>query len=57
MSHEGRARVQIITDGTDPNTAKTIVNYITSIINAYQQEKFPTASLRYQIVTEPRHVI
>ena len=54
LSHEGKAQVQIITDGTDPNTAKTIVNYLTAIIGAYQQEKFPTASLRYQILTEPR---
>ena len=54
LLHEGRARVQIITDGTDPNTAKTIVNYLTSIISSYQQEKFPAASLRYRILTEPR---
>jgi ABC-2 type transport system permease protein len=54
LLHEGKAQVQIITDGTDPNTAKTIVNYLTAIINAYQQEKFPSASLRYKILTEPR---
>ena len=54
LLHEGKARVQIITDGTDPNTAKTIENYLTAIINAYQKEKFPSASLQYQILTEPR---
>jgi ABC-2 type transport system permease protein len=54
LTHEGKAPVQIITDGTDPNTAKTIVNYLTSLMNGYQKETFPTASLQYQILTEPR---
>jgi ABC-2 type transport system permease protein len=54
LSHEGRAQIQIITDGTDPNTAKTIVNYLTTLITAYQQEVYPTAMLQYQITTEPR---
>jgi ABC-2 type transport system permease protein len=54
LSHEGKARIQIITDGTDPNTAKTIVNYLTALITGYQQETFPAASLQYLIITEPR---
>jgi ABC-2 type transport system permease protein len=54
LSHQGKAQIQIITDGTDPNTSKTIVNYLTTLINSYQQEAFPSAGLQYQITTEPR---
>jgi ABC-2 type transport system permease protein len=54
LFHSGRAQVQIIADGSDPNTAKTIINYLTAIISAYQQEAFPSAALPYRITTEPR---
>jgi ABC-2 type transport system permease protein len=54
LTHQGHAPVQIITDGTDPNTAKTVVNYLTTLISGYQQEKFPSSALQYQIFTEPR---
>jgi ABC-2 type transport system permease protein len=54
LTHQGKASVQIITDGTDPNTAKTIVNYLTAIIKAYQEENFPSSALKYQITTQPR---
>jgi ABC-2 type transport system permease protein len=54
LSHSGKAQIQIITDGSDPNTAKTIVNYLTTLIGSYQQASFPTAALQYQIITEPR---
>ncbi len=54
LTHQGKAQVQIITDGTDPNTAKTIVNYLTTLMNVYQTEVFPSAGLQYQIITEPR---
>ncbi len=54
LTHQGNAQIQIITDGSDPNTAKTIVNYLTSLIGGYQQEKFPSAKLQYQIMTESR---
>jgi ABC-2 type transport system permease protein len=54
LTHQGKAQVQIITDGTDPNTAKTILNYLTAIITSYQQENFPSSTLKYQITTQPR---
>jgi ABC-2 type transport system permease protein len=54
LTHQGKAQIQIIADGTDPNTSKTIVNYLTAIISAYQQENFPSSALRYQITTQPR---
>ncbi|MEP7277748.1 MAG: ABC transporter permease [Bacteroidota bacterium] len=50
----GRAQVQIITDGSDPNTAKTIINYLTAIITEYRQQQFPAAALPYKITPEIR---
>lgn len=38
LRHTGEASIQLIADGTDPNTARTIVAYATSIIGTYQQE-------------------
>jgi ABC-2 type transport system permease protein len=54
LLHTGKAQVQIITDGSDPNTAKTVVNYITAIMTAYQQEISPSAHLPYMIIPETR---
>ncbi len=33
----GEAQIQLIADGTDPNTASTVVSYATSIIRKYQR--------------------
>src|SRR3546814_6824228 len=49
---KGETSVQIITDGSDPNTAKTIPNYLTSIITDYQQSLAPVAILPYRIRSE-----
>lgn len=54
LQHGGRAQLQIITDGSDPNTAKTVVNYITAIVTAYQQEVSPAQQLPFTIIPEPR---
>lgn len=54
LFHNGKATIQIIADGSDPNTAKTIINYLSEIIHGFQREKFPAAAPPYQIVTEPR---
>ncbi|MCL2131825.1 MAG: ABC transporter permease [Lentimicrobiaceae bacterium] len=35
----GTASVQILADGSDPNTAKTLVNYASNIISQYLQDK------------------
>lgn len=35
LIHQGTAQVQLIADATDPNTATTIVNYASAIINDY----------------------
>jgi ABC-2 type transport system permease protein len=54
LQHTGKARVQIIADASDPNTAKTLINYLTSIINDYQQQLNPNHVLPYQIIPEMR---
>jgi ABC-2 type transport system permease protein len=54
LVHDGKAQVQIIADGSDPNTAKTIINYLTSIITDYQNTVYSTSSLPYQIMPETR---
>jgi len=54
LLHHGVAQVQIIADGSDPNTAKTIINYLSSIITDYQQQSFPAATLPYKIIPETR---
>lgn len=54
LLHSGKAQVQIIADGSDPNTAKTIVNYLTAIISDYQAQISPTAGLAYKIIPETR---
>lgn len=51
MLHTGDARVQLITDGTDPNTATTLNNYAANIIASYQQE-LTNNNVPYQIVPE-----
>jgi len=54
LRHGGKVQLQIITDGSDPNTAKTVVNYITAITTAYQQQVSPTQRLPFVIVPETR---
>jgi ABC-2 type transport system permease protein len=61
LSHFGKAQVQIITDGSDPNTATILVNYLTAIISGYQQQikpaaHKPAAQLSYQIIPQVRQL-
>ncbi|MGB5662270.1 ABC transporter permease, partial [Eudoraea sp.] len=53
---DGKAHVQIITDATDPNTANTIYNYVTAILQKYQQSQNKSVGLPYQIVAQTRMV-
>ena len=46
--------LQLITDGSDPNTAKTVENYLSAMVSSYQQELNPTLRLPYQITVENR---
>src|SRR5258706_37744 len=54
LMHLHRAQVQIIADGSDPNTATTLTNYLSSITLSYQQQHFGQGALPYQIVPEIR---
>lgn len=54
LSHLHKAQVQVIADGSDPNTANTLTNYVTSIILDYQSELQQYSALSYQIIPEIR---
>lgn len=56
MLNENTAKVQIITDATDPNTANTISNYVNAILQQYQKEKNKEAKIFYQIVPQTHMV-
>ena len=38
LNTTGKAQIQIMADGSEPNVAKTLIQYITSITMSYQQE-------------------
>lgn len=54
LMHQNKAQVQIITDATDPNTANTLANYVTAIIQDYQSDINQNASLPYRIIPETK---
>ena len=54
LAHANKAQVQIIADGTDPNQATTLTNYVSTIILDYQSELNQLNTLPYSIGTEVR---
>ncbi|MCF6213344.1 MAG: ABC transporter permease [Flavobacteriaceae bacterium] len=50
------AKIQIITDATEPNTAQTISNYTNAILQKYQQELNKRIKTPHQISTQTRMV-
>ncbi|MFT4024922.1 MAG: ABC transporter permease [Flavihumibacter sp.] len=52
----GGARIQLIADASDPNTATTLTNYLQSIIGDYQQQLNPATRPSYQIIPEIRQL-
>lgn len=54
LLHQHKAQIQILADASDPNTATTLTNYMSSIINDYQSELMPPESLPYRIIPEIR---
>ncbi len=52
--HENNAEIQLLTDATDPNTANTIANYTTSIINDFVREHNLSSPAPLNITTEIR---
>lgn len=49
-----KAQVQILADGTEPNTAKTLIQYVTNIIADYQRSINNTARMPMSIIPETR---
>lgn len=56
LLHDKEAQIQIISDASDPNTANTLTNYVTSIIMDYQRKILEPQALPYQIATEVRMI-
>jgi ABC-2 type transport system permease protein len=54
LLHFNKAQIQVIADASDPNTATTLTNYITTIVTAYQAQLGQTAKVPYTIVPEIR---
>lgn len=54
LLHNNTASIQLITDATDPNVARTLSNYATAIIMDYQQDRKGQQSFPYAINTEMR---
>lgn len=52
--HGNAASLQIIADGSDPNTANTLTNYLTNIVADYQSQKWLTLDPPLQIRTDVR---
>lgn len=52
LQHTGKATIQLIADASDPNTATTITNYATQIINDYNTQLATAAYQPLQITAE-----
>jgi len=54
LLHANHAQIQLIADASDPNTANTLANYATAIINDYQQELNQHQDLPYTMKVQVR---
>ena len=54
LLHHHAGQVQIIADASDPNSANTLTNYVSSIIQDYQREFDETNLTPYRIVPQTR---
>lgn len=54
LLHQNKAQIQIIADASDPNTATTLTNYVSIIIQDYQNQIDETSSKPYRIESETR---
>ena len=52
LLHSGDAQIALIADATDPNSAKSVVNYATAIIAGYQMESQQQQQIPFQIDTQ-----
>lgn len=54
LQKEGKARMQIITDASDPNTARLAAGYTRAIVSNYLKENFPFQQMPLPIIPEVR---
>ena len=54
LAHLHKAQIQIIADGSDPNTANSLTNYLSNIIQDYQSNLQEPGALPYRIIPEVR---
>lgn len=54
IMHTGDAQIQLVADGSDPNTASTLTMYATSLISLYQQDMMGEMKIPYQIKPEAK---
>ena len=54
LLHLHKAQIQILADGSDPNTANTLTNYLSNIIQDYQSDLQQNNGLPYRIFPEIR---
>ena len=54
LVHLHKAQIQVIADGSDPNTANSLTNYLSNIIQDYQSELRESGALPYRIIPEVR---
>jgi len=54
LQHHRKAQIQVIADASDPNTATTLINYISSVISDYQKNVIQTQPMPYRIEPEVR---
>jgi len=54
LLHANSAQIQLIADASDPNTANTLTNYASSIINDYQSSLSNNEEMPYTIKTQVR---
>ncbi len=54
MAHQRKVQIQVIADASDPNTANTLTNYVSSIVQDYQNELDRTSTQPYRIEPQTR---
>lgn len=54
LAHQNNAQLQVIADASDPNTATTLTNYISSIIQDYTAGLKQNTNLPYRITPQVR---
>ncbi len=52
LMHTNKATIQVIADGSDPNLATAVTNYVTRIINDYNTDLSTSSNQSLQIVPE-----